>query len=57
MKTLDLGHKQPGYYLGQHEAAYWNGSNNLGEEAASGIYYYSIRAGDFYAMRRLVLVK
>ena len=57
MRILDLGHKQPGYYLGKHEAAYWNGTNGLGKEAASGIYYYSIQAGDFYAMRRLVLVK
>ena len=57
VRTLDMGYKQPGYYLAQHEAAYWNGTNSLGEQAASGIYYYSIQAGDFCAMRRLVLMK
>jgi len=55
--TLDLGQRQPGFYLGRTKAAYWDGRNFAGEKVASGIYFYQIKAGDFFATRRMLIVK
>ena len=57
VSTLDLGQREAGLYLGRTQAAYWDGQNDSGEKVASGIYFYQIKAGDFYAMRRMVIVK
>ena len=46
IRTLDLGEKEPGEYISKDKAAYWDGRNNSGEEIASGIYFYQLRAGD-----------
>jgi len=56
VRTLDLGYKQLGYYSTKQTAAYWDGRNELGEKVASGVYYYSIQAGDFFAIRKLILL-
>jgi hypothetical protein len=37
--------------------AYWDGRDNLGEETASGVYFYTLRAGDFIATRKMLLIK
>ena len=57
VKTLNFGRKQAGYYLTKDKAAYWDGRNNIGEHVASGIYFYSLQAGDFIATRRMLIVK
>jgi hypothetical protein len=57
VRTLDLGPRTAGFYLGRTRAAYWNGHNDAGEKVASGIYFYQIKAGDFTAMRKTVIVK
>ena len=57
VRTLNSGYKQSGYYIGRDRAAYWNGRNDLGEEAGPGVYYYSIQAGDFSATRKLILLR
>lgn len=35
----------------------WDGRNAQGKAVASGVYFYSLRAGDFHAMRKMVLMK
>lgn len=55
--TLDLGRREAGFYLGRTQAAYWDGLNSAGEKVASGFYFYQIKAGDFSALRRMVIVK
>ena len=44
-----------------HEAAYhkvqWNGLTNAGAPVASGMYIYRIEAGEFSAIRKLVIMK
>ncbi|MFC1715039.1 cohesin domain-containing protein, partial [Candidatus Poribacteria bacterium] len=57
IRTLDLGHKDAGVYASRSKAAYWDGTNEAGEEVTSGVYFYSITAGDFSAMRKLVVQK
>ena len=57
VRILSLGPRTAGFYLGRTRAAYWNGHNNTGEKVASGIYFYQIKAGDFTAMRKMVIIK
>jgi len=57
VRTLDLGHKPMGFYTTRDKAAHWNGRNEVGEQIASGIYFYNIQAGDFAATRKMVVKK
>jgi hypothetical protein len=57
VRTLDLGQRSAGFYLGRTRAAYWDGLNSIGEKVASGIYFYQLRAGDFSSTRRMLVLK
>jgi N-acetylneuraminic acid mutarotase len=57
IKTLDLGYQPAGIYTHRSRAAYWDGKNEQGDRVASGIYFYQLRAGQFSAMRKLILLK
>ena len=55
--TLPLGIKKAGMYTNKAKAAYWDGKNKSGEKVASGVYFYTIEAGDFRVTRKLVVAK
>ncbi len=57
IRRLDLGHKQAGVYLQPAQAAYWDGTNDVGEPVASGTYFYTIQLGDFTSTRKMVILK
>ena len=57
VRQLDLGYQQPGYYTSRTRAAYWDGRNHLGEAVGSGIYFYQLRAGDYSAIQKMVILK
>ena len=57
VRTLTLGHLPAGIYHSRSRAAYWDGRNELGEKVASGIYFYTLSAGDFTATRKMLIVK
>ena len=57
VRTLALGHQDAGMYQNRTQAAYWNGKNELGESVASGLYFYTLTAGDFTATRRMLILK
>ena len=57
VRTLDLGHRRAGSYDSRHRAAYWDGRNAQGEPVASGVYFYTLTAGDFSATRKMVIRK
>ena len=57
VRTLDLGFKGRGFYMTRATAAYWDGRNNLGEQVASGIYFYSLHTPDFSATRKMLILK
>ena len=57
VRTLDIGHQKSGVYRDKAKAAYWDGRNNNGEPVTSGTYFYQLRAGDYTALRRMVIVK
>ena len=57
VRTLSLGHQAAGVYQSRSRAAYWDGKNELGEPVASGIYFYTLIAGEFTATRRMLILK
>ena len=57
VRELTLGHQTAGVYESRARAAYWDGKNQLGEPVASGVYFYTLTAGDFTATRKLLIIK
>ena len=57
IRRIELGAQSAGSYLTKEAAAYWDGRNDDGELTSSGIYFYQLRAGDYTAIRRLVILK
>ena len=57
VRRLNLGHQGAGYYDTRHKAAYWDGRNESGESVSSRLYFYHLRAGDYIATRRMVILK
>ena len=57
VRVLDFGHQPAGIYQSRGRAAYWDGKNQLGEPVASGVYFYTLTAGDFTATRKLLIAK
>ena len=47
VRTIPLGNMPAGNYKSQSRAAYWDGKNEVGEPVASGLYFYTLTAGDF----------
>ena len=57
VRTLVLGHQPAGIYETRTRAVYWDGKNKLGEPVASGVYFYTLTAGDFNATRKMLIRK
>ena len=57
IRTLSLGHQPVGIYESRSRAAYWDGRNTVGESVASGVYFYTLTAGDFTATRKMLILK
>ena len=57
VRTLTLGHQPAGLYQSRSRAAYWDGRNAFGEKIASGVYFYTVTAGDFTATRKMLIRK
>ena len=57
VRTLSLGYQAAGVYRSKSRAAYWDGRNALGEPVASGVYFYSLTAGDFIATGKMLIRK
>ena len=57
VRTLTLGHQPAGTYHSKNRAAYWDGQNEQGERVASGVYFYTLTAGNFTATRKMFIKK
>ena len=57
IRRLQLGQQSAGYYTGRDRAAYWDGRNALGEQVASGLYFYQFETDTMSSMRKMVILK
>ena len=57
VRQWDLGHREAGFYTDRSKAVYWDGRNRQGQFVASGVYFYSLTAGDFTATRKMLVGK
>ena len=57
VRVLTLGHQPAGIYKSRGRAAYWDGKSQLGEPVASGVYFYTLTAGDFATTRKMLIRK
>ena len=57
VRGLPIGFREAGSYTSQLEAVYWNGRNDIGQLVTSGIYFYTLSAGDFSDTRKMLILK
>ena len=57
LRTLALGEQSTGTYFSRQRAAYWDGRNDMGESVSSGVYFYTLEAGDYQKTRRMTIVR
>ena len=57
IRSIDVGKQAAGAYTSRQRAVYWDGKDDTGASAASGVYFYQLLADDFSETRRMVIIK
>ena len=57
VRRLKVGHRIAAAYENRSKAIYWDGRNAVGNKVASGIYFYTLTAGDYSATRKMLILK
>lgn len=57
VRSISTGTMRAGDYSSQPQALHWNGKNHDGESVSSGVYFYTINAGEYSATRKMIIKK
>ena len=57
VRRLEVGHQAAGLYQSRGRTVYWDGRNGHGESVTSGLYFYTLKAGEFTATRKMLIRK
>ncbi len=57
VRRFDLGHQRAGAYETRDKAVYWDGTNDLGETVAAGLYFYNLTTHDYTQTRKATIAK
>ena len=57
VRRLTLGHQPAGFYRSRGRAVHWDGRNEIGEKVATGLYFYTLTAGEFNATGKMLIQK
>jgi hypothetical protein len=57
VRRLELGNKEPGYYIGRSKAAYWDGRDDSGNRVSSGVYFYQLKANRDISVGKMTILK
>ena len=57
IRQIEFGKQKAGTYRFRERAAYWDGRDMYGEQVSSGVYFFQMRAGNFTAQRKMVILK
>jgi len=57
IRSISLSVKKAGVYRAKGKAGFWDGKDSFGQTVASGVYFYTLQAGNFTATRRMLVVK
>ena len=52
IRTLSSDNMTPGYH-----AIIWDGTNDIGSQVATGMYFYSIQSSEFHATKKMLFLK
>jgi hypothetical protein len=57
VRKISVGLRSVAVYESKHKAIYWDGRNDAGEQVASNIYFYHLKAGGYQATKKMVILK
>lgn len=57
IREIRLGYKPAGSYVSYDRAVYWDGRNESDEQVPSGVYFYTIQAGELNITRKMVVAR
>ena len=57
VRVINVGYRVAAAYEHRSKAIYWDGRNAVSEQVASGVYFYHLKAGDYSATRKMVILK
>lgn len=55
--TIDVGYQGAAVYESRSKAVYWDSKNEVGEQVASGVYFYHLSVGNYSATRKMLILK
>ncbi|MEW6482045.1 MAG: T9SS type A sorting domain-containing protein, partial [bacterium] len=55
VRTIELGQRKKGSYTQKDRAIFFDLKNNAGQNLSSGLYFYKIKAGDFSAVKSMIV--